>query len=514
MEKQYRILAVDDEKFNLLLLKTCLKNTGHTVEACDNALQALSIFKKNDFDVVLLDIMMDGIDGFESRDLIRSTNRNVPIIFLTSLVDDLDSTIINRVTEDKNSYYLNKSFTRETLLAKIEEAVSSYRTETEALQLFKRIDSDLALAADVQRIMLPRWCAVKGGMVYSYLYEPAFRCSGDLLKNVILPDGRSLVIVGDIAGHGVQAALYMTAIQSFIKTIFSDPANGEIQLEEILNYLNNFFFYELNGENYMTCLLARFDFVNNIVEFHSAGHPDFICCSSRTGKVRETNPGSKFGSIPIGWVKDYRYESSETVCVNFDDDDVFLFFTDGLLDIINPNAEQPVINDEEFRHLAGALAQESSVFTLPFRIRNTLTQLGYTRADDDVFLGAVSKRASGNGRLRILAPQLSDVEKLLAECERLVSAPCFVEPAKNLLKEFLTNVIQQGFNSNKVGRHGIVVYFRTQGNREIIEVIDRGQQWNKEGSIKVSRSLASSIARSHYHGINQTIFTLVPTEEE
>lgn len=120
MENRYKILAVDDEKFNLLLLESCLQSESCDLVTCNDALKAFSEFKKADFDVILLDILMDGIDGFEVRQLIRSRNKKIPIIFLTSLLDDINSTLVNRITADQYSYYLNKSFNKKTLIEKIE----------------------------------------------------------------------------------------------------------------------------------------------------------------------------------------------------------------------------------------------------------------------------------------------------------------------------------------------------------------------------------------------------------
>ena len=132
MENRYKILAVDDEKFNLLLLESCLQSESCDLVTCNDALKAFSEFKKADFDVILLDILMDGIDGFEVRQLIRSRNKKIPIIFLTSLLDDINSTLVNRITADQYSYYLNKSFNKKTLIEKIEQAVQTYRESAAA----------------------------------------------------------------------------------------------------------------------------------------------------------------------------------------------------------------------------------------------------------------------------------------------------------------------------------------------------------------------------------------------
>ena len=137
MEPRYQILAVDDEQFSLVLLRSCLQDENCHLVTCDNALAALEEIKRHEFDVVLLDIMLGAIDGFELRKLIRGLNPKLPIIFLTSLLDDIDSRLINRIADDRYSYYLNKSFKKQQLLAKIEHAVRLYREEQEAVNFYR-----------------------------------------------------------------------------------------------------------------------------------------------------------------------------------------------------------------------------------------------------------------------------------------------------------------------------------------------------------------------------------------
>lgn len=307
MENRYKILAVDDEKFNLLLLESCLQSESCDLVTCNDALKAFSEFKKADFDVILLDILMDGIDGFEVRQLIRSRNKKIPIIFLTSLLDDINSTLVNRITADQYSYYLNKSFNKKTLIEKIEQAVQTYRESAAANGFLQKIESDLALAGEVQRLVLPNWCQINDQLISSFLYEPNFKVSGDIFEFYRIADGRHLVVLGDIAGHGVQAALYMMALQAFLKMLLAEIAPEELQVHQVMNRINEFVRNDLNGESYMTCMVALFDFRRNHLTFHNAGHPGLICCSPSRGEAREISADGR-GSIPIGWSRDLPYK--------------------------------------------------------------------------------------------------------------------------------------------------------------------------------------------------------------
>ncbi|MDD3153848.1 MAG: response regulator, partial [Victivallaceae bacterium] len=268
MAEQYKILALDDEKFNLLLLKACLKDEDIELVTCTAAPEALAAFKQADFDLVLLDIVMEGIDGFEARKLIRDLNATIPIIFLTSMVDDMDSSLLKRISEDQHTYYLNKSFDKPTLLAKIHQAIRSYREQSESDNYYRQLDADLTLAGDVQKIMLPNWCMSSGNAEVSYLYLPRVKVSGDIFETIDLGDGLFLVLIGDIAGHGIQSALYMSAVQSFLKVLQSEFDPKTLEPNWVLNRINAFFLDDLNGDSYMTCLVAVFDFKRNHLVFH------------------------------------------------------------------------------------------------------------------------------------------------------------------------------------------------------------------------------------------------------
>ena len=77
-----RILAVDDEKPIVELLKLTLSRSGYQCVAAYDGIQAADLIEKESFDLILLDIMLPGIDGFELMDYIRSTG--TPVIFLTA----------------------------------------------------------------------------------------------------------------------------------------------------------------------------------------------------------------------------------------------------------------------------------------------------------------------------------------------------------------------------------------------------------------------------------------------
>ena len=128
MSDKIKVLAVDDAPANLMILKGCLRGGNFELVTCTNAIDALQEFKKQYFDILLLDVIMPGIDGFELRKLIREVDKERPIIFLTAMIDDGNMTMLNQITWDSNTYYLNKVFDKKVLVQKITEVVNMHRS--------------------------------------------------------------------------------------------------------------------------------------------------------------------------------------------------------------------------------------------------------------------------------------------------------------------------------------------------------------------------------------------------
>ncbi len=531
MKDVIKVLAVDDEKFNLLLLQACLKGERFSLRTCSNAIETLNVFKKEEFDIVLSDIMMDGIDGFEVRNLIREINHTVPIIFLTSMVDDLNSTLLKRIVDDQYSYYMNKSFSQDQLIRKIEQAVSVYRERQDANRYYHKLEEDLALAEDVQMIMLPNWCTMSARMLMSYIYIPSMKVSGDMIELMRIDENRTLLFIGDIAGHGIQAALYMSAVQSFLKVLLLGDNLDDLTPHVLLNRIEKFFHHDLASKTYMTCLVAIFDFSRNHLSFQSAGHPGLICCSPAEGTAHLVDSGDR-GGLPVGLARNNVYRPDDTVEYDFQDDSVFIAYTDGILDLCNAQAES--IDDALFLALLGQLSKDSAPSVIPFRIRNVLSQIGYNTVPDDISLVAMQKRIYRGEEMQRIIPAdtgeasncalaFSNFIQTQTRCDKLATQ------TELLLSEFLNNVIVNGLESKKHTQTDIYILVRVSEKNVHIRVMDRGKEWNHTAShgssdeileeqnkkfatsgrgLAIIYNIASSITRSRYCGLNETLFVI------
>lgn len=111
-----KILVVEDEKNIQNIIKAFLENAEYKVETADDGLDAINLIQNNNYDLILLDIMLPKVDGFTICEMIRK-NSNVPIIILTALTDE-ESQLkgFDKLADD----YITKPFSMPVLLKHIE----------------------------------------------------------------------------------------------------------------------------------------------------------------------------------------------------------------------------------------------------------------------------------------------------------------------------------------------------------------------------------------------------------
>ena len=546
-DRKYNVLVLDDEKFILLTVAACLKSGPYVVTTAERAEDALNAFKQKHFDAILSDIMMDSVDGFRFRDMIRNYNKRIPIIFLTSLMDDIDNSLINRIMKDSYSYYLNKSFTRSGLLEKLDQAVKTYQAQNEISQLEKKIESDLELATQVQNAMLPPWVHFTDSYLFSFIYRPLFKISGDLFEWIPISPTSCLCVFGDISGHGIHSALAMTAVQSILKQLTAIQEPGTLRPDRILRQLNDFFCEKLNMCSYMTCLVGIWDFAGNKLIYHNAGHPDLLCFHVNTGESFDPNPRRR-GSLPVGMLREADYLESNNVELKFTDDTLFLAHSDGLWDIGTHPNDSSGVDVKTFQQLASAAVKDSFIVEIPFRLAGALEQIGYDTPMDDYSLFALKKLPADAGKtlfqrqVPLDAAAIDRATRDAAEfVEKVLGSEELAGKTEILLSEFLVNIVKHGLENFKKATDMIAVLIKGVDEGVSITVLDRGKflensEYDSTEDIdqlltELSRSMAESgrgiplirklspkIIRRHLCGLNETTFTVQydekPGEEE
>ena len=536
MPDKKKILVIDDEQFSLKTVQACMRGTDYSLTLCLDPQEAYSKFKSESYDVIITDINMNGINGFDLRGLIRNSNKLIPIIFMSSLADNMDNTLMKQITADRYSYYMNKSFKKMDLLMMIERALEVPNAQQQIAALKDGIEKDLRLAGQIQKFMLPQWSMVNDDFVMSYIYEPHAQVSGDLHEFFPIGAHRYISVVGDISGHGISAALCMTPIQLFIKNLFAYQSQETITPDLVLTQLNKIFCNNFKQNVYMTCLIVLWDFENNHLIYHSAGHPDMICLNFKQKMLKQINP-DKLGSMPIGFDPANTYLPENNVEFDFTDDDLFLAFTDGLMDIGSSQFPESFIEENEIYDFLTSLNENECTVAIPFLIRNFIEQIGYDRPSDDLFLVALRKNTDPERNVFIsqINTDINETNDMLDRVhDYLLSCP--VESCQKLendieilLGEVLINCVQHGKDNANLTSNGIIVKIHPYPDKVNVTVLERGIFWdpnrNYSGAeidklldelnnthaqhgrgLPLIYNIASTVTRMHYRGLNKSVF--------
>lgn len=214
----------------------------------------------------------------------------------------------------------------------------------------REVERDLQLAHQVQRGFLPlKAPAVEGYKFFDY-YEPANQVGGDYYDYVMLPGGRLAVVVADVVGHGVAAALLMARLSSYVRFCLATgamPAEAASQVNASLAEVGT-------EDRFITMVLGVLDAEKQQLTFANAGHMAPMLRRS-SGEVTEI--GDEHTGVPLGVLDDYQYEQ---FTVSVEPGDIYALYTDGINEAMNTAHE--LYSIERMRQLFASSGQDIDAF--------------------------------------------------------------------------------------------------------------------------------------------------------
>jgi phosphoserine phosphatase RsbU/P len=314
-----RILIVDDVKANVDVLVEALRDEYKLSVALDGG-NALKQAEKSPPDLVLLDIVMPGIDGYEVCRRMRASDvlKEIPIMFLSALEDVQDKA---RGFEVGGNDYLTKPFEILEVKARVR---SLLKAKSYADAVKAAMERDLSIAREIQMGILPADltpCTKGTGLDIFAVMEPAKQVGGDLYEVLRVDEDHVAVILGDVSGKGIPAALFMAVTMTLARTMarqFGKP-------DEILKRLND----ELAAQNprgmFVTVACLVFNLKSGQVTGASAGHGPLLLV--RPGQ--ESRPVFPSTGMVAGLFPDRPFTCEY---LQLKAGDTIVLFTDGVTD--------------------------------------------------------------------------------------------------------------------------------------------------------------------------------------
>src|SRR6476620_11475030 len=273
-----RILVVDDNDDNRYTLTLYLELEGYAdIQIAEDGEQAIARLDKESFDVVLLDVMMPRVDGYQVLSWLKDQRRlhDLPVIMISALNE---MTSVVRCIELGAVDYLLKPFNQVLLRARLGASLERKRLHDQVNAHLFRLEQELEAARDLQMSMLPqvfpppmRQCPVDvWGLVH-----PAREVGGDLYDVFTTDDGSLCFFVGDVSGKGMPAALFMARTKSLIRIateLMRAREGAAAKPSEIIGLVNRELCQDNGDMMFVTLFFAMLGPGSGELEFCNAGH--------------------------------------------------------------------------------------------------------------------------------------------------------------------------------------------------------------------------------------------------
>src|SRR3954452_17134873 len=342
------ILIVDDTPANLQVLAGMLKDRGYKVRPVPSGRLALQAATHDPPDLILLDINMPEMNGYEVCEHLKADDqlKGIPVIFISALNDQLDKV---RAFAIGGVDYITKPFQMEELHARVDTHLKLRRLQIELeesnTRLAKantRMSRDLKAAARIQGTFLPRGVPRVPGADFAWVYHPCDELAGDGLNVIPIGEDQVALYILDVSGHGVASPLLSVTLSPPLSPP-SEPSSiltrdggvrGRLDIRptaDVAAELNRLFPFDTATEQFATMLYGILEVTTGEFRYVSAGHPGPVHLPPGADPTILESSGS-----PIG-LADEAYEERS---VRLGAGDRLYLYSDGVPEAMDPAGRQ------------------------------------------------------------------------------------------------------------------------------------------------------------------------------
>ena len=334
-----RILVVDDNEMNRDMLSRRLARRGYDVATAEDGRRALAMIEDGAFDLVLLDIMMPEVNGYEVLERLKadSTRRHIPVIMI-SAVDEMESVV--RCIKLGAADYLPKPFDVTLLQARVEASLAVKRLHDREKAYARSLERELEIGRQIQQGFLPETLPDAPGWDLAARFRPARQVAGDFYDAFWMPaedasggaSRRIGLVVADVCDKGVGAALFMALFRSLLRATAqaaSGPPAGD-PLLHVVRTVNDYIATTHDRANmFATVFFGALDPASGHLRYVNAGH-DAPLVVDPDGQRRLLDPtGPALGLLP-----EVTFSTEETTLAP---GTTLAAFTDGASDAQGPD---------------------------------------------------------------------------------------------------------------------------------------------------------------------------------
>jgi len=329
--KPARILVVDDDAGMLRAVERVLSEE-HRVIATLRSREALSVAGEFHPELAIVDIRMPDLDGFDLMTQLKARFPALDVILMTGSVDDLDEKLV-RAIRSRAFYFIQKPFDREVLKTLVERCLELRWRREDHRQNLKRLETEMAEARAFQQSLLPDRERIVNRVAVCCRYTPCSALGGDLYDYAAAAAGRTALLIADVSGHGVSAAMLTGIVKSAFHASHVDGFEPLAVVQRVSTGLAAF-----RPDQFVTLVAALISPEERQMRYVNAGHPPAVVW----GRAREPQWLESTGPLvsPVLTASTWRAPA-----VAIEEGDHVLFYTDGVSEPLaddDGRAEEPL----------------------------------------------------------------------------------------------------------------------------------------------------------------------------
>ena len=351
-----RVLIVDDMAQNVAILGRLLKKDYEVLVATSGKEALRQVRGGAPPDLILLDVMMPGMDGYEVCKRLKEDpeTADIPVIFITAMTSmDEEAYGLKLGAVD----YIFKPYQMPVIRARVNNQIELLRARRTAEIAHGKLSRELEAMNDLQKNILPTGEFRSGELFAQGIYIPSGLASGDYFDYLPTPDGGLRCVVADVSGHGARAAFIMANVRA----VFHFEQTRNLAPSELINTLNQQLMETLGDEgDFVTIFVADINREKDRIEYVNAGHcPVFFRDDQGFREIDATE------SIVGAFEADFKSKVMDT-----HGDWQLLIYTDGIYECTVDGSE--IFGYNAFKDLCCQIFEDGDfqVTSLPGRVKD------------------------------------------------------------------------------------------------------------------------------------------------
>lgn len=328
--ENYKILLVDDDETIVKLFKFNLTNAGYQCLTASKVSEALKLLQTHKIDLIISDIVMEGQDGYEFRNLLLSDDslKSIPFIFLSSKSDESDVLLgYNMEITD----YVLKNAGSKVIVAKVNSIIKNIEKEK------SKIVNELNSAAEILRAkVVPDNLPEFDGFEINHLHKPFQGIpGGDFIDYFHLDDNNIAIILGDVMGKKWSAWYFAFAYAGYVRSAIRSVLQHSIEFspKDILQQVNQYVYQDAKvSEVFATLSILVINKLTKTVKYSGAGDLPLIFKSFSTNHTKSI----KSNGLLLGFAPEGNFIDQ---IIKLEKNDFILLATDGVIEARTSSGE-------------------------------------------------------------------------------------------------------------------------------------------------------------------------------